>query len=74
MPETSALIKIKDKYGPESIALTDREGPFRDMHRGFLRGLGTPNYCNHDAFTSCIFPVTGARRPDRTARYRRGHG
>jgi len=60
---------IKDKYGPESIALTDRGGPFRDMHRAFLRGLGTPNYCNHDA--SCArnvhhanLSLTGLGRKD----------
>jgi thiosulfate reductase/polysulfide reductase chain A len=63
------LNKIKDKYGPESIALTDRGGPFRDMHRAFLRGLGTPNYCNHDA--SCArnvhhanLSLTGLGRKD----------
>ncbi|MCP4022338.1 MAG: molybdopterin-dependent oxidoreductase [Desulfobacteraceae bacterium] len=43
------LKKIKDKYGPESIVFTDRGGPFRDYHRAFLRGLGTPNYSNHDS-------------------------
>jgi thiosulfate reductase / polysulfide reductase chain A len=63
------LTQIKDKYGPESIALTDRGGPFRDMHRAFLRGLGTPNYCNHDA--SCArnvhhanLSLTGLGRKD----------
>ncbi len=39
---------IIDKYGPESVLLTDRGGPFRDLHRAFLRGLGSPNYVNHD--------------------------
>jgi len=52
------MTQIKNKYGPESIALTDRGGPFRDMHRAFLRGLGTPNYCNHDA--SCARNVQHA--------------
>jgi thiosulfate reductase / polysulfide reductase chain A len=63
------LTQIKDQYGPESIALTDRGGPFRDMHRAFLRGLGTPNYCNHDA--SCArnvhhanLSLTGLGRKD----------
>ncbi len=63
------LTKIKDKFGPESIALSDRGGPFRDMHRAFLRGLGTPNYCNHDA--SCArnvhhanLSLTGLGRKD----------
>ena len=65
----SQMTKIKDKYGPESIALTDRGGPFRDMHRAFLRGIGTPNYCNHDA--SCArnvhhanLSLTGLGRKD----------
>jgi thiosulfate reductase / polysulfide reductase chain A len=63
------LMQIKDAYGPESIALTDRGGPFRDMHRAFLRGIGTPNYCNHDA--SCArnvhhasLSLTGLGRKD----------
>ena len=43
------LNKIRDEHGGRAIALTDRGGPFRDFHRAFLRGIGTPNYCNHDA-------------------------
>lgn len=43
------LNKIKDEYGAKAISFTDRGGPFRDMHRAFLRGLGTPNYNNHDS-------------------------
>lgn len=39
---------VIEKYGARGIALTDRGGPFRDIHRAFLRGIGTPNYCNHD--------------------------
>ncbi len=49
---------IKEKYGPRSISLTDRGGPFRDYHRAFLKGLGTPNYCNHDG--SCARNVQHA--------------
>ena len=52
------LREIKDKYGAKGIALTDRGGPFRDMHRAFLRGLGSPNYCNHDS--SCARNVQHA--------------
>jgi thiosulfate reductase / polysulfide reductase chain A len=52
------LKKIIDKYGARSILLTDRGGPFRDMHRAFLKGLGSPNYCNHD--TSCARNVQHA--------------
>ena len=49
---------IKEKYGTRSIFLTDRGGPFRDYHRAFLKGLGTPNYCNHDG--SCARNVQHA--------------
>ena len=49
---------VKDKYGAKAIALTDRGGPFRDMHRALLRGLGSPNYCNHDS--SCARNVQHA--------------
>jgi thiosulfate reductase/polysulfide reductase chain A len=52
------LLKVKDKYGAKGIALTDRGGPFRDIHRAFLRGIGTPNYCNHDS--SCARNVQHA--------------
>ena len=40
-----AIIK---KDGARAIALSDRGGPFRDLHRSFLRALGSPNYFNHD--------------------------
>ncbi|WP_027370808.1 molybdopterin-dependent oxidoreductase [Desulfovermiculus halophilus] len=43
------LNKVRDEYGSRSILLSDRGGPFRDYKRAFLRGIGTPNYCNHDA-------------------------
>ena len=43
------LGRIRDAYGGRSILLSDRGGPFRDMHRAFLKALGSPNYCNHDA-------------------------
>ena len=49
---------IFKEYGPRSLLLTDRGGPFRDFHRAFLRGLGTPNYCNHDG--SCARNVQHA--------------
>lgn len=58
-----------DRHGARSIAFSDRGGPFRDYHRAFLRGLGTPNYCNHDASCarnvqhSCI-SLTGLGRKD----------
>ena len=28
--------------------MSDRGGPFRDIHRSFLRAIGSPNYFNHD--------------------------
>jgi thiosulfate reductase/polysulfide reductase chain A len=52
------LMKIKTEHGARAIALSDRGGPFRDMHRAWLRGLGSPNYCNHDA--SCARNVQHA--------------
>jgi len=52
------LNRIKDQHGAKAIALSDRGGPFRDIHRAFLRGIGTPNYCNHDA--SCARNVQHA--------------
>jgi thiosulfate reductase/polysulfide reductase chain A len=52
------LTQIKDEYGAKAIALSDRGGPFRDIHRAFLRGIGTPNYNNHDS--SCARNVQHA--------------
>ncbi|MEA4855848.1 molybdopterin-containing oxidoreductase family protein [Solidesulfovibrio sp.] len=43
------LARIRQTHGARSILLSDRGGPFRDMHRAFLRALGSPNYCNHDS-------------------------
>ena len=40
-----AIIK---KHGGKAIALSDRGGPFREIHRSFLRAVGSPNYFNHD--------------------------
>jgi len=39
---------IIQKDGARAIALSDRGGPFRDIHRSFLRAIGSPNYFNHD--------------------------
>ena len=52
------LTQIKEEHGAKAIALSDRGGPFRDIHRAFLRGLGTPNYNNHDS--SCARNVQHA--------------
>jgi thiosulfate reductase/polysulfide reductase chain A len=42
------LKTIIKKHGPHAIALSDRGGPFRDIHRSFLKAIGSPNYYNHD--------------------------
>ncbi|MFH1156953.1 MAG: molybdopterin-dependent oxidoreductase [Pseudomonadota bacterium] len=52
------LGEIRDVHGARAISFSDRGGPFRDFHRAFLRGLGTPNYVNHDA--SCARNVQHA--------------
>ena len=65
------LAEIKEKHGAKAIALSDRGGPFRDIHRAFLKGLGTPNYCNHDS--SCARNVQHAAPfPDRHGTQGRG--
>ncbi len=52
------LSQVKENHGAKAIAFTDRGGPFRDLHRAFLRGIGTPNYNNHDS--SCARNVQHA--------------
>lgn len=52
------LQQVTAEYGARAIALSDRGGPFRDLHRAFLRGIGTPNYSNHDS--SCARNVQHA--------------
>ncbi len=52
------LNSIREEHGARSIMLSDRGGPFRDYRRAFLRGLGTPNYFNHDS--SCARNVQHA--------------
>ncbi len=42
------LKAIKAEYGGRTILFSDRGGPFRDLHMAFVRGFGSPNYCNHD--------------------------
>jgi thiosulfate reductase / polysulfide reductase chain A len=43
------LKTITASLGGRSILFSDRGGPFRDLHQALIRGLGSPNYCNHDA-------------------------
>lgn len=52
------LKKITESDGGRSILFSDRGGPFRDLHMALVRGLGSPNYCNHDA--SCARNVQHA--------------
>ncbi|OIN99643.1 MAG: thiosulfate reductase [Desulfovibrionaceae bacterium CG1_02_65_16] len=52
------LADIRAKHGPESLLLSDRGGPFVDLTRAFVRGFGSPNYCNHD--TACARNVQHA--------------
>jgi len=40
------------KYGGESIVLGDRGGPFNDLHKAFIKALGSPNYFNQHATCS----------------------
>ncbi|MFH1481625.1 MAG: molybdopterin-dependent oxidoreductase [Pseudomonadota bacterium] len=41
------LKAIIEKYGGRAIALSDRGGPFRDIHMSLLRAMGSPNYFTH---------------------------
>ena len=43
------LNAVRAEYGDRSVLFSDRGGPFRDFYRAWLRAIGTPNYCNHDA-------------------------
>ncbi|MFZ5449907.1 MAG: molybdopterin-containing oxidoreductase family protein [Thermodesulfobacteriota bacterium] len=52
------LKEIMNQHGPRSILFSDRGGPFRDLHQAFVRGLGSPNYSNHDS--SCARNVMHA--------------
>lgn len=70
LEETAARLKaVMDKHGARSVAFSDRSGPFKDLHQAFVRGLGSPNYTNHDSSCArnvhhaCI-SVTGAGRQE----------
>lgn len=39
---------VMAEHGPQSVLWSDRGGPFPDLYQAFMRGLGSPNYCNHD--------------------------
>lgn len=42
------LKTIMATYGPRSVLWSERPGPFSDMSKALMRGLGSPNYCTHD--------------------------
>ena len=52
------LKTVIDTHGGKSVLFSDRGGPFRDLHQAFIRGLGSPNWSNHDA--SCARNVQHA--------------
>ena len=54
----SRLKTVIAEHGARSVAFSDRGGPFRDLHQAFVRGLGSPNYTNHDS--SCARNVQHA--------------
>ena len=43
------LSAIMAEHGPRAVLWSDRGGPFADLHQAFMRAVGSPNYCNHDA-------------------------
>jgi thiosulfate reductase/polysulfide reductase chain A len=43
------LKEVMGRYDPKTVLFSDRGGPFRDLHQAFMRGVGSPNYCNHDS-------------------------
>ena len=43
------LQEVMGAYGAKTVLFSDRGGPFRDLHQAFMRGLGSPNYSNHDS-------------------------
>ena len=51
---------IMAEHGPRSVLWSDRGGPFVDLHKAFMAGLGSPNYCNHDV--SCARNVLHAAK------------
>jgi thiosulfate reductase/polysulfide reductase chain A len=52
------LKEIIDRHGAKSVLFSDRGGPFQDLHQAFVRGLGSPNFSNHDS--SCARNVMHA--------------
>lgn len=42
------MTEIKQKYGPESMVLSSRGGPWQGVYKAFIHAFGSPNYTNHD--------------------------
>jgi thiosulfate reductase/polysulfide reductase chain A len=45
---TDKLTSVIDTHGPKAVMFTDRGGPFADLHKAFMKAIGSPNYLNHD--------------------------
>jgi thiosulfate reductase/polysulfide reductase chain A len=43
------LSAIIQQHGPESIMMSCRGGPFVDLCKAFIHGLGSPNFTDHDS-------------------------
>lgn len=46
------LKRVIENYGARAIALSDRGGPHAELHKLFLRAIGSPNYFTHHATCS----------------------
>ena len=45
---TGKMQSIKKEFGPESVVLSSRGGPWQGMYKAFIHAYGSPNYTNHD--------------------------
>ena len=52
------LKEIMARHGSKSVLFRTGADPFRDLHQALVRGLGSPNYSNHDS--SCARNVMHA--------------
>ena len=43
------LKALMAEHGGQTVALSDRGGPFTDLTKTFLQAIGSPNYFDHDA-------------------------
>lgn len=48
----NGLKTVIQRYGGESVVLGDRGGPFNDLHKAFVKAIGSPNYFNQHATCS----------------------